>query len=245
MKTHKIYYHEYSGDGGDDLLYSPFSVEGVGFGLINEYSISPKDAIYSQCPAWKHRTTRLFTVKSPVDIDCIVDRENEYINSAGLTQEQFDQWFSPTFADSNWCSPEKTTIQLTIPRFIFWTESKNIWIEQRPHPLTTLNNNFITVGGWFNVSSWCRPTSFAFDIVNPDLPMIIKRGDPVSQFAFYSPNLDDGYILQRAEPPEDVIKRVTRTSGTVNTFNRNIPRDILNKIFRKEESKCPFHHLWK
>lgn len=244
MKTHKIYYHEYSGDGPDAVMNSPFAVEGIGFGLESEGRTAPRDAIYSPCPAWKHRTNRLFTVRSPVDIDCIVDRPNEFINSAGLTQEQFDDYFSATFA-GNWCSPEKTTIQLTVPRFIFWTESENIWIEQRPHPLTSLNNNLVCVGGWFNISNWNRPTSFAFDIVNTDLPVIIKRGDPLCQMSFYSPNLDDGYIVQRAEPPEEVVRLATRTSDVVNTFARNIPQDIINKLFKKKESKCPFHHLWK
>jgi len=245
MKTHKIYYHEYSGDGVANLLESPFTVEGVGYGLVSEYSVSPKDAIYSVCPAWKHRSNRNFMVRSPVDIDFSVNREEKYLISNSLTQLQFDRWFGPTFDDPNWCSHEKTTIQSTIPRFIFWTKSKNIWIEQKPHPLTSLRNNFITVGGWFNISNWNRPLSFAFDVVNTDQQVIIRRGDPVAQISFYSQNLDDGFVVQRAEPPDEIVKLTTRTSAAVSTFARKVPQDILNGIFQNKESKCPFHHLWK
>lgn len=89
-------------------------------------------------------------------------------------------------------------------------EIKNIWIEQRPHPTTSIKNNFICVNGWFNLSSWSRTISFAFDIFDHTQPVIIKRGDILFEFCFYSNDLNEGFILKKSEIPDSVINNSKR-----------------------------------
>lgn len=247
MKSHQINYHQFHGqqfESNANFNASPFSLDGVGFDLESESQVTSKDKVYSMCPAWKHRSNRIFNVYSPVDLELKIDVENRRLNTPNLNQDKFDEFFSETF-EHDWCTDENVTIQSSIPRFLFWTKSKNIWIEQRPHPLTSRNNNFVCVGGWFNISNWTRPISFGFDLVNPDEPVIIRRGDPLYQISFHSTNLDDGFRVKKSEPPRDILNKVHKTKNVLFFFNNKLPLNIKNNLFKNKESKCPFHFLWK
>ena len=236
MSNIKINYHQIIGENID----SPFSLDGVGFEPELVFNFTSKESVYWKCPAWRHKSTRTFLVKSPVDLHLIVDLKNKVINSSNLNQWQFDQYFNGTFVD-NWCSEEKVTIQLNIPRFIFWTKNKNIWIEIKPHFNTSIKNNLIQIPGWYNLSSWTRPVSPAFDIVDPLKPIFIHRGDPLFELSFYSKNLDDGILLKKEDPNKDIINKIIKTSMAKKYIN-----GITNTlIFKNKQSKCPFHFMWK
>ena len=44
--------------------------------------------------------------------------------------------------DEHIYSPQPV-FQLYVPKFLFWTEDDDIWIEQNDHPMTSLNNNIV------------------------------------------------------------------------------------------------------
>ncbi len=236
MSLIKINYHQYVGDD----YQSPFDVDGIGFEPELVVNNTPRSAVYYDCPAWKHKASRTFLIRSPVDIDFVVDTETNNISSPNLNQRQFDIFLGPTF-NVNWCTPEKTTVQLTVPRFLFWTNEKNVWIEEKPHCKSAIKNNIIGVGAWFNLSSWTRPLSCAFDIVDTNKPVSIKRGDPLLEVSFYSKNLDAGVLLKKSSPPEKVLQRSYR-----NTMLKNYAEGLSKYfMFKDQKSKCPFHNLWK
>ena len=117
MTTNIIEYTEFIGLN----YYTPLSVDGVGYDLESEYSESTKDSVYSGCPAWKHKSNRIYTVRSPISVQLSVDVSNKHLQS-DLSQAQFDEYLSETFTTINpsgWCTEEKTTIQMSIPRFLF------------------------------------------------------------------------------------------------------------------------------
>jgi len=217
----------------------------IGYGIETEHSKTLKNSVYYDCPVWKHKSNRIYTIRSPIDIHLSVDVESKSLNSDTLNQKQFDEYLSGTFIDdkNSWCTVEKTTIQILIPQFLFWTKEKNIWIEQRPHPLTSHNNNFVAIGGWFNMSNWTRPLSFSFDVVDTDNPIIIRRGDPLYQVCFYSSNLDDGFILKKSKPSKNVLRKMRNFTSIKFLFWEGIPQSIKNKLFKNEKSKCPFKFL--
>ena len=236
MSIIKINYHQLIGDD----LTSPFSLDGVGFEPELVYNSVSKNVIYQKCPAWKHKSTRTFLIKSPVDIDLYVDFENQRLYSENLNQYQFDQYCQPTFLDG-WCTTEKTTIQLSIPRFIFWTKQKNIWIETRPHFNTVLKNNLTAISGWFNLSSWTRPIGVDFEVVDIVKPIIIKRGDPLIEISFFSKNLDDGVLLKKSFPSQKLIEQIDKQDNV-----KKYIKDYSNSfMFKNKKSKCPFEFLWK
>ena len=236
MSLIKINYHQTLGEKID----SCFSLDGVGFEpelLLNTVS---KDSVYWECPAWKHKASRTFLIKSPVDMTFTIDVENQTLGSTNLNQQQFDEYCGPTFM-TNWCSKEKVTIQLSTPRFLFWTNQKNIWVETRPHFNTVVKNNLTSFSAWFNLSSWTRQISFAFDVVDPSKPIVIKRGDPLFEVCFYSKNLDSGVLLKKSYPPKEVIDKVSKISH-VKSYIRNLSKHLM---FKEQKSKCPFEFLWK
>jgi len=236
MSNIKINYHQLVGPDVD----SPFSLDGVGFEpelMLNNVS---KESVYWRCPAWKHKASRTFILRSPVDLTLTVDLENKTLNSPNVTQWQFDKYCNPTFLN-NWCSEEKVTIQLTIPRFMFWTNHKNVWIESRPHFSTPIRNNLTAIPGWYNLSSWTRPLGAAFDVIDPSKPIIINRGDPLLEVCFYSKNLNDGIILKKSYPSKNVKDKMDKIS-LIKEYVRGVSNTLM---FKEQKSKCPFDFMWK
>lgn len=218
------------GDYFDDSN-SPFDLDNVGFEPTPYFQDFSDEKTYYECPAWKHKALRTYNIYSPVDLDFELCG-NDNIASRKLPQELLIKYLAPKSNES--------TIQLELPRFLFWTKHKNVWIECKPHPLTSSKNNLIAVAGWWNLSLWSRPTSFAFDVVDSKKPIIVNRGDAVQQICFYSNNLNDTFKLIKQQPPQDLIKRTLK-----NLHVKNYIAKYANQlIFQKQESKCPFSFLF-
>ena len=243
FNTIDIKYHQY--DIIEGIKQTPLSLDCVGFEPEPVFKNFDKDAIYYPCPAWQHKAKRTFIVRSPVDITLKVtpptDGSREAsIESENLNQLRFDRWVTPTFDSEGWCRKERVTLQLNIPKILFWTKSKNVWVEQKPYSLTAVNNNLIAVSGWFNVSSWTRPLSFAFDVVDTSKPIIIRRGDPMYEVCFHSSNQNDFFKLTKEEPSDPLINLIMK-----NTFAKSYVSRSMEKEMFKNQSKCPFEFLWK
>lgn len=252
----KIYYYPTeSGFGTDDELLEPeksiLSDDRFSFPIESVISNADKRTSYYECPAWSHKAKRTFIVRSPIDIrfDFDFSKFKEtgevFVNSPHISGDTYNVLTGPTYESPKWylTNPEKLVMQLTAPHFIFWTKEKNIWIEQRSHPNTSAKNNIVVVNGWFNISSWPRTISFAYDVYDHKKSVIIKRGDPIYEVCFYSKNIDDRFQLVKKEPPEDIKLKLHR--------NINLKRlsPTLSKDFmfgqQEKESKCPFSFLWK
>jgi hypothetical protein len=110
--------------------------------------------------------------------------------------------------------------------------------------MTSYNNNFIAVPGWFNLSNWSRAMSLAITIVDETKPVKIKKGDPLFRVSFYSPNLDSDIIMKQ-EMNEDKITEM------VDAYNQKKVVDHEEKSWRKKlfaktgMNKCPFSFLYK
>ena len=74
------------------------------------------------------------------------------------------------------------------------------------HPMTSYSNNFIAVGGWWNLSNWSRSISLGMTIVDETNPVVIKKGDPLFRISFYSNNMDDTFTLKEEKIFKKLIK---------------------------------------
>jgi hypothetical protein len=236
MKTIEIYWHQYD---ANYYLTSPLSLDELGFPPEPLIQTANKKAVYFECPAWKHKAERTFTLRSPIDITIEIDYPN--VISPNISPKQFDDWVSGSFHNKNWYSEELVTLQFTIPAFLFWTKQKNVWLEMRASPKSSLKNNFTLVPGWWSISKWPRPTSFALDVIDKTKPIIIKRGDPICEVCFYSDDLNNKIKLIKKIPErnflDDVMKRLSAKKYIRHLFD--------NYIFQKQtSSKCPFSFLW-
>ena len=147
--------------------------------------------------------------------------------------------------DEEHINSPRPVVQLKFPRFVFWTHDDDIWFEFNDHPMTSLNNNFIAVGGWFNLSNWSRGSSLGITIVNPSKPVIIRKGDPLFRMSFHSSNPDEGIILSQEKDPD----KLDRIYEVYDKKQKEGQRDRVwgPKLFSKTStsSKCPFSFLFK
>ena len=199
--------------------------------LIPQSDLIDLGYVQNKCPVYNHKQSRTFVATSPIDFSLSIDRSNNKISCSRPELLEYD--------DEHIKSP-KPVIQLVFPKFLFYTEDDNVWFEFNDHPMTALNNNFIAISGWFNLSNWSRTSSTAITLVDEKRCVIIKKGDPLFRVSFYPPNLDDSIILKK-ETNTEVIHQ------WVDAHSKKSEEDWRPRLFSKTktESKCPFSFLFK
>lgn len=212
--------------------------------LIRNTKLVDSRYSYSICPVFNHKSNRTFVGISPFDLSFKIDRGNRIISINDqnfIHYGQLDNNLGPysglNFSPFDLNGP-KPIFEINYPRLFFSTDSPNIWFEFNDHPMTSLNNNFVAVSGWFNLSNWTRNISLSVTIVDETKPITIKKGDPLFRLSFYPPNLDDGIILKK----ETNLKKINKL------FSEYPSRDNWkSKLFSKSNStnKCPFSFLFK
>ena len=199
--------------------------------LIPQSDLIDLGYVQNKCPVYNHKQSRTFVATSPIDFTLSIDRSNNKISCSRPELLEYD--------DEHINSP-KPVIQLVFPKFLFYTEEDNIWFEFNDHPMTALNNNFIAISGWFNLSNWSRTSSTAITLVDEKRCVIIEKGDPLFRVSFYPPNLDDSIILKK-ETDTEVVRQ------WVDAHSKKSEEDWRPRLFTKTktESKCPFSFLFK
>tara|TARA_R100001224_G_scaffold107715_1_gene83300 strand:- start:36 stop:734 length:699 start_codon:yes stop_codon:yes gene_type:complete len=195
--------------------------------------------VHSKCPVVHHKNNRIFVAHSPVNFEAKVDRTPEG-NKVTTNREDLLEYHDNYFTASH------PVLQLKSPMFLFYTEEDNVWFEFDAHPMTSLTNNFIAVGGWFNLSNWSRASSLALTVVDETKPVIIKKGDPVCKIRFYpTDNLDNGVVLREQRDPKLIqkIKSVYAKKQQTGWSDKNWKGKIFSKT--EKESKCPVSFLFK
>jgi hypothetical protein len=205
--------------------------------LVRQSDLDDDRFVYSQCPVFNHKSSRIFLGISPIDFKLRINRtsNHNYISCSDAKQLEGD--------DAHINSP-RPVFQLRFPRYVFWTHDDDVWFEFNDHPMTALNNNFIAVGGWFNLSNWSRGLSLAITLVDEEKPVIIRKGDPLFRVSFYPPDLNDGIILKQEMDPNKIDyiwEEYSKKQDEGQADKRWKP-----KLFSQTgESKCPFSFLFK
>ena len=230
--TVDIFYHQYA--GANDILEcwdSALSVDGVGIEptrSLDDYK--PNSVPHYMCPAWRHKQKREFIVYAPKDIT--IEATEEGIRCPNIDNPDLMQRLVKI---EDWQPPVRT-LQIACPMIVCWTKARNVWVEVKDHPLTSLNNNFTLVNGWFNLSDWARPISLGVNRVDLDEPVVIKRGDPIYKICFLQEhNLKQEFNMVKSIPSEKIVKEM-HNRLSVKTLIPFVSNDL---IFGKTK-KCPF-----
>ena len=199
--------------------------------LIPQSDLIDSGYVQNKCPVYNHKQSRTFVATSPIDFSLSIDKSNNKISCSRPELLEYD---------NEHINSPKPVFQLVFPKFLFYTENDNIWFEFNDHPMTALNNNFIAISGWFNLSNWSRTRSTAITLVDEKRCVIIKKGDPLFRVSFYPPNLDDSIILKK-ETNTEVVHQ------WVDAHSKKSEEDWRPRLFSKTktESKCPFSFLFK
>ena len=211
--------------------------------LVRESDLFKKSFVepsFKKCPVWNHRNNRTFLVTSPVDVEFSIKENYLILKIDGKIIENAWDYGDIIPEDMSLKNP---VVQLKFPNYFFWTEEKNIWFEYIDHPMTSLRNNCIAIGGWFNISNYSRGTSFAFEMVDRDVPVIIKKNDPIARIRFYSSDMNNGIKLKQVERNSIDFKKEEKK------FYQNQSKvrgsNIIRKVLFGKFSECPFKFIHK
>ena len=221
----KVYWNYWFGDDHEAKLPDEFMITPKKFraGYDPEYD-------HAKCPAWKEYTENMWVVKQPFDIGMKVDTKEKRINT-DLTQKAYDDYFH---VDENWLKGEYPEIQLKL-NYVFWTNEKDVWVEQIPHPLLS-RLGFELVPGAFPISYWHRPVVVGLKILDTDVNLRLKRGTPLYYFKLRGGN----FMLEKKDIPEEWHK-LHKQTNVLKHFAPFKAWDVIRS--RVREGKCPIK--WK
>tara|TARA_B100000482_G_scaffold132154_1_gene96281 strand:- start:696 stop:1391 length:696 start_codon:yes stop_codon:yes gene_type:complete len=205
--------------------------------LIRESDKLDSEYSWSECPVLLHKQKRTFIVSSPIDYEFIIDREKEQISATDISLITYDQ---------RGLNSPKPVFQLDYPKFLFWTDVDDVWMEFCDHPMTSYSNNFVATRGWFNLSNWSRMTSIGITMVDETKPVSIKKGDPLFRINFYPSNLND-YINLKKERDNNKLEELFETYFNKSGQSGNNSDRWKPRLFTKtnKEIKCPVAMLFK
>ena len=232
-----------------DVYYDPISFydENV---IEHEDRSSHLDYTYSQCPVWGHMFDRTFVGYSPVDfsLQCqdntlkyqINEERCVSINLNDVDEEYGDDniFFSVSDLDNDDCH----VVQLSFINSFFWTSFKQeyLWFEFLDHPQTYAINNFVAIGGWFNIANHPRTTSLGIRYEPTEEGVMIERGDPLYRVRFYTDNMDDKPILQKKKSTNSMFEALEERREVLSEDSKFLKEVLFDKNLR---GKCPYHEF--
>jgi len=187
--------------------------------------------IYTKCPVWSHKAKRTYVMRCPFDFEFRMST-----NGADPVISPRDDfvYFDPGWDNLN------PVLQLCMPVLFAWTKEKNIWIDIQPTPYTALKNNFVVIGGQWNLSRWTRPISFGIQVVDSNRNVKVKRGDAIYYVSFRSDDPNEIFSLIRENHiPEDILRESSQRTG----LKKFIPGLSTKYLFERQNSKCPFKFI--
>ena len=183
---------------------------------------------HSKCPAWKKWTDNTWVITQPFDLGFKV-KDNRITSS--LTQEAYDDYFH---LGDNWLNGEYPEIQMKYVMSI-WTEDKDVWIEQIPHPLLS-RYGLELIPATFPISVWFRPMVIGVKILDSDI--FIPKSTPLYYFRLYSKRSDSNFKLEQRDVPKKLLEQ-EKQNNILRKFTRFNTWDIIKGRVSKE-GKCPF-----
>ena len=221
----KVYWNYWFGDDHEAKLPDEFMITPKKFraGYDPEYD-------HSKCPAWKEYTENMWVVEQPFDLGMKVDTKEKRINT-DLTQKAYDDYFH---VGERWLEGEYPEIQFKL-NYVIWTNEKDVWVEQIPHPLLS-RQGFELVPGTFPISYWHRPVVVGLKILDTDVNLRLRRGTPL----YYLKLRGGNFMLEQKEIPEDWHKLNKQTS-VLRNFAPFKAWEVMRS--RVREGKCPIK--WK
>ena len=185
---------------------------------------------HTKCPAWKKSTDNCWVVKQPFDVGIKVDTKEERVNT-DLSQDAYDQYFH---VGENWLGGEYPEIQFKL-NYMFWTNEKDVWVEQIPHPLLS-RLGFELIPGTFPISEWHRPLVVGLKVLDTDINLMIKKNTPLYYFRLYSKKSDPDFIIEQKQPPE-AWHRSNQQENLLRKFAPFKSWDVIKQ--RVSSGKCP------
>ena len=220
----KIYY---------DYSMGPFVPENRN-SLPEDYFLPPEtylkdinyDFLHSKCPAWKYYYKNTFTIRQQFPL--------KIKNDGRLLASVEDEFAFDRYFDQKGAVNEFQMLNI----YMFWTDAKDVWLEQTPHPELT-RKGLDLVCASFPLSVWTRPVTIGV-VMNTDQEVAIGRGDPLCIVRFTSKHDHNiSYKLEKREFPQHLDKKVMR-DVSLQHWQWGESWKIIKQRLDRRQSRCPF-----
>jgi hypothetical protein len=187
-----------------------------------------READYTKCPAVSDYFNNIYVIRCPYDVTISYDRERNMYTADRLGQEWYNQTFYPRFPIEKNGQLIGSCVTLRI-NYLFVAD-QDVEIESMDVPVlsTSLTRNIKIIPGTMNIHRWIRPVDFTFEIQNLDVPLELKRGEPLFAVRFKS---EDRIKLTQVDYTAD-LRNVAEACLASKTF---VPRKSLK--YRYEMAK--------
>lgn len=230
---------------------------------INNISLVPLESVlksitnnrkakYIECPAFTDYYKNCFLVRSPFNFEIEI-KKTEDGKKYFSTENPEKEFYGAHITDRN----EENSLfsMMSIEYGFTFYSSHSLVIEQIPAMLhmheAEFLKNIMLIQGTFDIAKWYRPVNYAFEIIDDNKPINIKRGDPLFYIRFLTKEKInfiydfDNVYADKVTASCLSVKRLFPTLKMEDNYNiaKNIIEIFKNKIFKK--SKCPFGFLHK
>lgn len=169
------------------------------------------------CPATQLYYNNTFVIRSPFDmrLSCEIGPKSCLVKPVFGKDTNIDRsLYNRVIMDhpvSDLSDPKKPIVQFLIEN-IFVSDTPDVWIESVPPHFHYSSNPLPvrTFSGSFNIYDWQRPLNWAFEWVEPEKDIIIKRGDPLIYVRFHSKILNAKYEIVKIERHKDLQASLDR-----------------------------------
>lgn len=182
------------------------------------------DTNYLACPAVSNEMRKVFVFRAPVDYTITWDGESVRVEEYG--QDFFNSMFNVRDIKSGFVS-----LRFKILLFA----EKNLLVKQYPVFLFKGNfaENTTLIPGGFDVSEWFRPVEPAFYFNQKNVPLRIKKGEPLYYLVFETDKKINFKRFSINAEIHDVVERCV----SVKKFMSNSKLDFLYDLFTKSGHK--------
>tara|TARA_R110000824_G_C15033684_1_gene659656 strand:- start:88 stop:822 length:735 start_codon:yes stop_codon:yes gene_type:complete len=204
-----------------------------------------KNMDVGKCPAVHNIWNNKFSISLPYDIELTYEEKDKRV----IIQEDNSSIDTNTFLSAIIINDPKDytkypVIQLSLEQF-FIADSDCMMTVIPPinEVYKDMWRNIKFVSGSFNIYDWQRNLNFAFEWLNPDKPLIIKKDEPIMYVQFNTPNLKESFTIERIPFKGAVKESFLRCRGARGVIKNNTQELMdYNRIFRPDKlmSKCPY-----
>lgn len=201
------------------------------------------------CPAVLDYESRFFVVPCPVDLNILLARDKD--GKIGLRNVDGPQSavtgshvakLVHISAQNQWRHPERPIIQIGTPyRFICdepaYMSQMPPFMHYRREPLPG-----VFIGGRFSIYAWPRIMMWAFEWLEPQKPLVLRRGEPWFYLRFETDDPTRPVRMVEAEWTPELEKFAKSTDGVTNFVRRTFslfptaekrrPKKLLKKVQR-------------
>ena len=189
-----------------------------------------RNSQYIKCPAFLEYYKNTYLIRSPIDIKITYDNGQLYI-----TPQNQDFYNSYINHRGHQITETDPFLMSFVLQYLFIAD-KDCFVEVLPASFHSIATKIRTIQGTFNINKWFRPIEFAFEFINENEPLVIKRGDPLFYVKFRTPK-DEKVFLEQKDFEKSVLNNV---KACVNLKNA-LPNCSLNYLYKlAQRIKLPF-----